>query len=122
MGKRSIIKDSSTIREQLKKRLTDLGLSNVQVAIEAERFNQSNVKNETLSRYFNGNSNNSLTEESIIYLCCRYGIPIKLVVGRQKIQDKKIVHDLPKYNEQECIKNLKEIYGIQEVKNGKAKL
>lgn len=114
MAKRSIVKDSTNIRNVLKKRLVDLGLSNVQVAEEAKRFGQSNVNNETLSRYFKGNTLNSLTEESIIYLVYRYGIPIKLLIGKPlEIRNGEVLCGIPPYNEKECISNLKEICGIE---------
>lgn len=116
MAKKSIIKDSSNIRAVLKKRLAELGLSNVQVAIEAERFGQKNVNSETLSRYFKGNSLNSLTEESIVYLVYRYGIPIKLVIGHPvKVENGEVKCTLPKYDENQCIKNLREICGIETI-------
>lgn len=120
MAKKSIIKDSSNIRAVLKKRLAELGLSNVQVAIEAERFGQKNVNSETLSRYFKGNSLNSLTEESIVYLVYRYGIPIKLVIGQPvKVENGEVKCTLPDYDEHQCIKNLKEICGIETVMSKK---
>lgn len=119
MAKPCIVKSSTAIRAVLKKRFEQLGLSNVQVAIEAERFGQTNVKSETLSRYFKNNATNSLTQESIIYLAYRYGIPVSLTIGNPIIEKGKIAHELPEYDEHQCIKNLKEILGIQTVMSKK---
>ncbi len=98
-GKQSIVKQSSTIRKELKKRLFDeLGLSRSQIVAEANRFNQNNIKDGTLSRYLNGETSNSLTEESIIFLCARFGIITTL-----KIQA------IP-YDENSCIERVKLLF------------
>lgn len=98
MEKKSIVKQSSTIRKELEKRFKELGLSYTQITAEANRFEQKNISVPTLSRYFDGKSKNSLTEESIIFLCYRYGI---LVAMR--------VEAVP-YNEKECINKLINIF------------
>lgn len=109
--KKAIIKDSSTIRDLLEKRITELGLSYTQVAIEAERFDQKNIKVETLSRYFKKVPKNALTEESIVYMCYRYGIPIRLTIGiPEKVQDGKVLCSLPKYDEKLCIAQVKKLF------------
>ena len=99
MKKQCLVKQSSTIRKELKKRLFDeLGLSQSQIVSEAERFGQSNIKAGTLSRYFNGKTENGLTQESIIFLCTRWGILTTL-----KVQA------LP-YIEKDCIARLEIIF------------
>lgn len=94
MEKRSIIKQSTNIREKLQTRFEELGFSYTQITAEATRFGQTNINVSTLSRYFSGQTKNSLTESSIIFLCYRYGIVVSANVNV-----------LP-YNENECIKNV----------------
>ncbi|MCC7514515.1 MAG: hypothetical protein IT212_07465 [Bacteroidia bacterium] len=109
--KKSIVKQSSTIKKLLKERFEKLELSYTKVAAEAKRFGQSNVKVETLSRYFNDVSINSLTEESIIFLCYRYGIQIALMVGKPKVVGGKIKLEIPDYDEKDCLEKTKKIFG-----------
>lgn len=116
MEKRSIIKQSSTIQTHLRTRFEELGLSYTQIGLEAQRFGISNVNAQTLSRYFSGKQQGKLSEESIIYLCYRYGIPVTLNVGVPVVRDGKIVHVIPKYNEQECIEKIKALFQIKEEK------
>lgn len=99
MKKQCMVKQSSTILKELRKRLFDeLGLSQAQIVAEAERFNQVNIKAGTLSRYFKGVTENSLTQESIIFLCTRFGIIITLNVK-----------PVP-YNEQDCLNRIKLLF------------
>lgn len=111
-NKKAIIKDSSTIRDLLEKRIiAELGLSYTQVAIEAERFGQNNIKVETLSRYFKKVPKNALTEESIVFLCYRFGIPIRLTIGiPEKVENGKVMCSLPKYDEKSCIQQVKKLF------------
>jgi hypothetical protein len=102
MEKRSIIKQLPIIRRELGKRFEELGLSYTQITKEAQKFEQTNINVSTLSRYFDGQSKNSLTEESIIYLCHRYGIIIKINVVT-----------VP-YNEEECIEKTLKIFGKED--------
>lgn len=104
MEKKSIIKQSSSIREALTKRIEELGLTRGQLQQEAERFGVTGLTTSTMSRYFKGIFRGSLTEEAIIFLCFRFGIPITINVGIPVFdKDKKLKHKIPPYNEQHCI-------------------
>jgi len=109
---RSIIKDSDTIRRSLLKRWEELQKVPNDILLDARnrgmKFTFAN-----LSKYMNhGNVKNSLTEESIVWLCIRYGIPIKLLVGKPTLDPtgKKLVMVEEPYNEKKCLENLNQIF------------
>ncbi len=109
--KKSLVKQSSTIKKVLKERLDKLGLKYTQVVVEAERFGQNNIKVETLSRYFSGSVSNALTEESIIFLAYRYGISITLLVGTPTIVDGKLSVVIPPYDEKIALSKTIKLFG-----------
>jgi hypothetical protein len=50
----------------------------------------------------------NMTQEQIIFLCLRYGVPVLLTVGQPVIIENKITgYEIPKYNEVECLERLK---------------
>jgi hypothetical protein len=110
-----IIKDSTPIRNNLKLRIEELSLTPKQMIEEAERhgiiFTQA-----SLSKYLNkGNVKGCLTQETIIWLCVRYGIDVKLLVNTPVADFTKpdaptITMKLLPYNEQQCLTNLKKIF------------
>lgn len=116
MEKKSIIKQSSKIKEALKKRFSELGMTYTQIAEEAETWGVK-VKVETLSRYFNGQHRSSLTEEGIVFLCYRWGIPISLNVGFPDMEDGKFKTKIPPYNEKECLRITKKLWKEGSVAN-----
>lgn len=75
----SIIRDSDEIYMALSQRKKELGLSNLDIFIEA---NNAGIKapRSLLSNYFNRNTIQSLTEEAILWMCDRYGVEVQLVV------------------------------------------
>ena len=109
--KADLVKQSSTIKGLLKDRVELLGLSYTQIKNEADRFGQSNVTVATLSRYFHDIAKNSLSQESIIFLCCRWGIDIALLVGTPRIVDGKIKTFIPPYDEGKCLAKTKKLFG-----------
>jgi len=109
-NKRSIIKDSTKIRKCLKDRFVELKLTAKQVVDDAKDKDMV-FTNASLSKYMkHGNVNSALSEENIIWLCVRYGIPINVLIGKPVVSGKKIEFIVPSYNEQECINNLKRIF------------
>jgi len=113
----SIVKDSVKIKQALLKRLQEIYPSDKgQGYIGAKVIQDATERNfkitaGCLSRYFAGKTTKSiLSEEQIIWLCIRYGIPVQLVVGRITNYDGKIGIEIPKYNESESLKLLKQIF------------
>lgn len=104
---KSLVKDSSNIRNTLLKRWEELKLTPGQILLDA-RLKGMKFNFAQLSKYMNhGNVQNSLTEESIIWLCIRYGISIKLLVGRPTLDGTKLKMVIEPYNEKQCLDNLK---------------
>lgn len=104
MEKRSIIKQSGNIKKKLSERFLELGLKYEDICIIANEFDITGIRPETISRYINGKSRGSLTEDAIIFLCVRFGIPISLNVGRPTInKEGKIENVIPTYNEAQAI-------------------
>jgi len=112
--KPSIIKDSARIRTLLKERFAELKLTAKQVVVDAADRNMV-FTNASLSKYLkHGNVASSLSEENIIWLCIRYGIPINLYVGKAIMKDKGVQFIVPPYNEQECLNNLQKLFNVKE--------
>lgn len=108
---KDIIKDSQTIREALKKRLfEELDLGYKDIVLEAKNFGIKNVAIDTISRYLNNKHRGSLTQEAIMFLCYRWGIFISLNVGMPKIINGKIEKNIPPYNEEQCLKVVRELW------------
>lgn len=108
--KRSIIKDSSKIRKLLKERFDDLHLTSREIVNDAKEKGQSFTES-SLSKYMkHGNSRNSLSEEAIIWLSVRYGVEIRLVVGKLTLVNGKLTVIDTKYNEKKCIEKLKQLF------------
>lgn len=110
MEKKSIVKQSSNIKDKLRKRIEELGLNYTQIVEDSKSFGISGIKVETISRYFNGKNVGALTEEGIIFLCFRFGVPISLLVGKPKIADGKLTTEIPPYNEKQCIEQVKKMF------------
>lgn len=113
----SIIKDSTKIKEVLLARLKEIypsdkgqGYVGSKVILDASERGFK-ITAGCLSRYFAGKTDKSiLSEEQIIYLCTRYGIPLQLVVGKIVVKDDKIATEVPRYDELNSLKMLKRIF------------
>ena len=94
-----IVKSSSVIRTSLKNRIDELGVSLHKVSKDAKHRGQS-IAVSSLSRYFNHGAyvKSSLSQESILWLCIRYGINVGLHIKK------------PQYKETEAITNLNRIF------------
>lgn len=111
MERKSIIKQSSTIRTALHKRITELNLSYTQLKNEAEKFGVKGVRIEMLSRYFSGTQQGKLPEDAIIFLCLRYGIDILLGVGTPVISaENRLLFKILPYNEDKAIGRVKMVF------------
>ena len=108
--KKSIIKDSVRIRKLLKERFVELELS-AKGVIEDAKEKSMVFTSASLSKYLkHGNIPCSLSEENIIWLCFRWGIPINLYIGKAVLQDSKLRFVVPEYNEENCLLNLKKLF------------
>ena len=104
---KSIIKESRIIREVLLKRIKELDLTWLDIERDAQ-LNGFKVANSSLSKYFSASKSNNLSEEAIVWLCTRYGIPISVFVGIASVKaDGKVAVKFAPYNETTCLNNLK---------------
>lgn len=109
--KPSIIKESVKIRTSLQNRFDELNLRHKEIIADASdhnmRFTISNF-----CRYMKyGNTKSTLTEEAIVWLCIRYGIEIKLHVGKAEFSDGKVTFTVEPYDKDKCLKNIKKYFG-----------
>lgn len=81
--RRCIVRESEKVRSLLVERFKKLGLTNKAV-VEHARANGIMFNEASLCRYTKtGNVRNSLTTESIMFLCDEYGIVLTLNVKRK---------------------------------------
>ena len=114
--KKSIIKDSVRIRKVMGARILELNLTLRQVVEDAAEKEMA-FTSASLSKYLNhGNVASTLSEENIVWICLRYGIPINLFVGKPIMKDSKISFIIPEYNEEECLNNLKKVFNEPKTK------
>jgi hypothetical protein len=104
--------ESKQIKEHLFKRLEELGMTPADLIKDANERGMT-ITPSAFSKYKQGKKG-GITDNQLLYLCCRLYIPIKLVIGEQKIIGGSIVNVVPKYSELEALKLVKRIYG----KNG----
>lgn len=114
----SIVKDSTRLRTALHDRFKYLYPSNHKNGFKAESVIKDagergfKITASSLSRYVNGDVNkNSLSENQIIWLAYRYGIPVQLAIGKPVVKDDKVLFEIGPFNETEALKILKLIFG-----------
>lgn len=105
----SLVKSSTLIRNQLQKRIEELGISLTNIAADAEKHGRK-ISISSLSRYFKNSKVNNLPEESIIFLCYRYGIFVTLHIGTLVMSNGKASFHVPEYNEERCLTILKKVF------------
>lgn len=113
-----LIKDSDRLRTYIHERLKEIypsnrghGFVNTAVVRDAEE-RKFKITPETLSRYISGDKKKStLSENQIVWLAFRYGIPIQLSIGVPVIKDGKIIFEIPKYNESKSLELIRRIFG-----------
>lgn len=104
---RSIIKDSSKLRQALKDRWKKMKQEDV--ADDALRFGQPGINRQGINKYLNKPySAGALNDEQIIWLALRWGIPLRLEIGLPEKQVKYLVPE--KFEEKESLKLTKEIF------------
>lgn len=89
----SIVKASEIIRKHLRSRFVELNISNDKVAADA-RLHGIKLHKQQLSKYFNNKPEGFPSDETLIFLCFRYGIDVHLNVK------------LLPYDEIDCLKKI----------------
>lgn len=95
--KLDIIANDILIKKKLKTRIKDLGLTYKNIIDESIKHNIPGITKSSLSVYLNNidSLHGSLTQKSVVYLCFRYGIKIRIIVSTNE------------YNEEECLRKIK---------------
>lgn len=117
---KSIIKESKELREGLKARFKELGLTLSKVSEDAETYGVK-ISIHSLSKYLTNSKVTNLTEEVIVWLAFRYGIYVFVIIGTPSIKDDKFEANIMPYDEQRCIMMLNRKYGKPEIKMAEPK-
>lgn len=118
----SIVKESSSLRKAIHKRLKELYPSNSKIGFKQSPIikdaseRKFTIAPSALSRYINGDDKNGLSEAQIIWLSCRYGIPFQLIIGEVSIvgdesNSYRVTLSIPKFDEKKALEKLKLIFG-----------
>ena len=113
----SVIKDSIFLKEELLKRLKELYPSNVgfgfgnSLVVKDALERGVKIAPEQLSRYFGKGQKNTLSEQQIVWLSIRYGIPVSLTIGIPVITDGVVSYAVPRFNEALSLQILNSLYG-----------
>jgi hypothetical protein len=93
-----IIRINTSIKKKLVFRFDELGLTNKDVCLDAKKLGYV-IQESALSRYINNNQIvvGSLTQEQILWLCCRYCITLKLEIEKEIYNKKRAEELLNKY-------------------------
>jgi hypothetical protein len=100
-----LIKESIGIHKSLLKRWDDLELKNADIIKDAEERGMILTKSQ-MSTYHN--SGKGLTQKQVLWLTFRFGIPVKIMIGNQRIEKNNVIYEIPPYDELACIKALKQ--------------
>jgi len=95
----SIVKSSNPIRKFLKQRFKELNLTLDQICADGTRHKQKIFKPQ-LSRYLSGSNDvkyGIISEQIIVFLCCRYCINIKLKVTKLPYSEESALENVKKY-------------------------
>lgn len=97
--KLDLIANNILIKKKLKTRIKDLGLTYKNIIEESIRHNIIGITKSSLNVYLKNTDSlhGSLTQKSVIYLCKRYGINIRIIVSTDE------------YNEKECLKKVEDM-------------
>lgn len=95
--KLDVIANNILIKKKLKTRIKELGLTYKNIIEESIRHNIVGITKSSLNVYLKhvDSLHGSLTQKSVVYLCKRYGINIRIIVSTNE------------YNEKECLENVK---------------
>lgn len=116
-----MIKSNDSVKRSILKRIADLGLTNSAIIKDAATLGRE-IGAAQLSRYLSsasGQTPNSLTQETIVWICTRYCIPITVAIGNQLMVEAKdgtnaFKLKMPPYDEAQGRKNIRERFGVVE--------
>lgn len=96
--------ENKKIKEALLSRWKELNLNQADITRDAEkRAPDMKITTSRLSCYMHDKPA-GLREDSLHWLCVRYGIPVQIVVGEPLYECE---HVIPPYDEENCLKKLK---------------
>lgn len=104
--------ENNKLKEIILERLEKLDMKPAELIKDANERGQ-NITPSAFSKYKQGKKG-GITDDQALWISTRLNIPIKLVIGEQKIVGGKIINVLPPFNELEALKRLSKIFG----KNG----
>ena len=84
----SLVKSNKFLRMAIQSRMEELGLK-LQDIIDDAKYYGVSLHKSGLSKYLNNKTILAMSEENLIWLAVRYGIPIKLEIGELKPFDEK---------------------------------
>lgn len=103
----SLVKKTDKIRRLLKVRFEELNLTLTDIVKDAKDRGKT-LSIASLSKYLRKSDINNLSEESIIWLCFRYGVFIQLKIHAPETEGSNL--KLFPYNEKLCLKLLNEVF------------
>lgn len=96
--------ENKEIKDALLSRWKELDLNQADITRDAEkRAPDMKITTSRLSCYLHDKPA-GLREDSLYWLCVRYGIPVKIVIGESVGESK---YTIPPYDEEACLKKLK---------------
>ncbi len=107
--KLNTIKKSTIIKKLLAQRFKELNLNYSQISREADAFEITGIKSETLSRYFHNVTSGQLTEEAILFLTYRYSVYVELIVEPTIHDEAAAIETTERFFKRKPIKKLRKI-------------
>jgi hypothetical protein len=105
---KTLLKDSTKLRDALKSRWKELKLTQTAIQDDAKKHGQ-NITREAVNKYLkNPYSKGALNEHQLIWLAWRWYIPVTLNIGIPNNTNFK--YEIPKYDEKKAIKLLEKIF------------
>lgn len=108
--KHDIVKDSSKLRDALKARWKEVGLTQAAISEDATDKGQVGITRQAINRYLkNPYAKGALNQQQIVWLSWRWYIPVTLKIG---IPQGDVSYDVPEvYDEDKAFKLLKKALG-----------
>ena len=109
--KSDIIKDSELLRNGLINRWKELGIKDRVIIQDAIMRGVGGINSVSISRWRRDpNMKGALNQDSILFLGIRWGIKIRLHIGDPYIEDGKLKHAIPPYNEEKALSELYKMF------------
>jgi hypothetical protein len=108
------------IKEVLKNRWNELDIKKMSLVVQdaEERAPEMKITSARISKWLSGYKHDGksvgLTENQIVWLLVRWGIPVSLTIGEPSLLDGRLKYSIPDYNELEALKMLKVVFPKKE--------